>query len=201
MAGLTKEWLRLNIETLELEYSDLKPSAKNELAAYKIALAAMEAPAEPVYQAQYGEHWRDLNKAQYDDHVNHEVEGLRILYAAPPAHVPQPAAAQEPIATLNSMTSESGRLPYGTIQFLRMPTKEERTGLLKLYAEPQLSQPVAPDVELREYVQDFLNVLDEYPEQLVPINRNSASVRFMREAIAAVIQLPTQKETAGDGSN
>lgn len=88
MAGLTKEWLKLNIETLELEYSDLKPSAKNELAAYKIALAAMEAPAEPVYQAQYGEHWRDLDKVQYDDHVKHETEGLRILYSAPPA-IPQ----------------------------------------------------------------------------------------------------------------
>ncbi|MCU3341291.1 hypothetical protein N8V28_21380 [Enterobacter hormaechei subsp. hoffmannii] len=48
MAGLTKEWLKLNIETLELDYSNLKPSAKNELAAYKIALAAMEASTEPA---------------------------------------------------------------------------------------------------------------------------------------------------------
>lgn len=85
MAGLTKEWLKLNIETLELECSDLNRRGKNALAAYKVALAAMEEPAKPVYQARHGEHWRDLNKAQYDDHVNHEVEGLRILYAAPPA--------------------------------------------------------------------------------------------------------------------
>lgn len=55
---------------------------------------------------------------------------------------------QEPIATLNSMTSENGGLPYGTIQFLRMPTEEERPGLLKLYAELQLPQPAVPVVNL-----------------------------------------------------
>lgn len=33
-----------------------------------------------------------------------------------------------------------------------------------------------------EAIQDFLRVLDEYPEQLVPINRNSAVVRALRNA-------------------
>jgi len=33
-----------------------------------------------------------------------------------------------------------------------------------------------------EVIQDFLRVLDEYPEQLVPINRNSAVVRALRNA-------------------
>lgn len=41
---------------------------------------------------------------------------------------------------------------------------------------------VVPD-ELKEAVTDFLIVLDEYPEQLVPINRDSAVVRTMRAAM------------------
>ncbi len=54
-------------------------------------LAGLE--QEPVYQVQHGEHWRDLGKAQYDDHVNLGAEGLRILYAAP--QLPQPAVPPE----------------------------------------------------------------------------------------------------------
>ncbi len=40
---------------------------------------------EPLYQVRHGDKWRDLNKAQYDDNVNFGAEGLRIVYAAPPA--------------------------------------------------------------------------------------------------------------------
>jgi len=42
--------------------------------------------------------------------------------------------------------------------------------------------PVVPD-ELKEAAADFLTVLDEYPEQLVPINRDSAVVRALRAAM------------------
>jgi len=59
---------------------------------------------------------------------------------------------QEPIATLNSMTAENGGLPHGTIHFLRMPTEGERPGLLKLYAEPQLSQLA---LDLREVFESW----------------------------------------------
>lgn len=45
-------------------------------------------------------------------------------------------------------------------------------------------QPVVPD-ELKEAAADFLTVLDEYPEQLVPVNRNSAAVRALRSAMLA----------------
>jgi len=48
-------------------------------------LAGME--QEPLYQVRYGEHWRDLDKVQYDDHVKLGAESLRILYAAPSAPV------------------------------------------------------------------------------------------------------------------
>lgn len=45
--------------------------------------------------------------------------------------------------------------------------------------------PVVPD-ELKEVAADFLTVLDEYPEQLVPINRDSAVVRALRAAMKEV---------------
>lgn len=43
-------------------------------------------------------------------------------------------------------------------------------------------EPAVPD-ELKEAAADFLTVLDEYPEQLVPINRDSAVVRALRAAM------------------
>lgn len=52
-------------------------------------LALRKTGQEPVYQVRHGDQWRDLNKAQYDDHVNLGAEGLRTLYAAP--QLPQPA--------------------------------------------------------------------------------------------------------------
>ncbi len=52
------------------------------------------------------------------------------------------------------------------------------------HAQPAL---VVPD-ELKEAAADFLTVLDEYPEQLVPINRDSAVVRALRAAMLAAAQ-------------
>ncbi|MBC1189041.1 hypothetical protein HII27_25610 [Kluyvera sp. SCKS090646] len=39
---------------------------------------------EPVYQIMYGTEWRDVNRSQYDDHVEHDSP-VRILYTSPPA--------------------------------------------------------------------------------------------------------------------
>lgn len=58
---------------------------------------------------------------------------------------------------------------------------ERRIILLYRHAQPA---PIVPD-ELKEAVVDFLTVLDEYPEQLVPINRDSAVVRTLRAAMLA----------------
>ncbi|MBZ3802440.1 hypothetical protein K9O81_18900 [Leclercia adecarboxylata] len=113
---------------------------------------AVQEPAQYQYRFRNGDafsDWQNCEKYRYEYYL--EMSKLdsdyecRALYEVP--QLPQPAVAQEPIATLNSMTSENGRLPYGTIHFLRMPTEEERSGLLKLYAEPQLSQPA---IDLRE---------------------------------------------------
>lgn len=49
------------------------------------------------------------------------------------------------------------------------------------------SAPVVPD-ELKEAAADFLAVLDEYPEQLVPVNRDSATIRTLRAAMLSTSQ-------------
>lgn len=57
--------------------------------------------------------------------------------------------------------------------------------------------PVVPD-ELKETVADFLTVLDEYPERLVPLNRDSAVVRALRAAMLP--ENPVCTCPSGDGS-
>ena len=63
--------------------------------------------------------------------------------------------------------------------YFASPT-EQRPGTIPLYTAPPA--PVDND-DLREAVGDLLAVLDEYPEQLVPINRKSFLVRTIRAAM------------------
>lgn len=53
--------------------------------------------------------------------------------------------------------------------------------IIPIYRHAQPA-PLLSD-ELKEAAADFLTVLDEYPEQLVPINRRSPVVRALRAAI------------------
>jgi hypothetical protein len=46
--------------------------------------------SDPIYQVQYGNDWRDVERGQYDDHTAHGSP-VRIVYAAPPA----PASSAE----------------------------------------------------------------------------------------------------------
>lgn len=100
MAEFTKEQLiaqaQENVKALKMAsvqnaFKDIRPAIELDLRLAEIALAALTRgmEQEPIYQVQHGDQWRDLNKAQYDDHVNLEAEGLRIVYAAP--QLPQPA--------------------------------------------------------------------------------------------------------------
>lgn len=59
-----------------------------------------------------------------------------------------------------------------------------KCGRVELDAQPA---PVVPD-DFRDAMSDLLAVLDEYPEQLVPINRDSAVVRACRAAMLAAAQ-------------
>ena len=104
MAEFTKEQLieraRENVNSLKFAstqhaFEQAFPAIEIDIRLAEIALAALTAgmEQEPVYQVQYGDHWRDLDKAQYDDHVNLGAEGLRIVYAAP--QLPQPVPVDE----------------------------------------------------------------------------------------------------------
>lgn len=68
------------------------------------AAASLTAP--PVYQAQYGNDWRDVERAQYDDHAAHGSP-VRIVYAAPPASVSVPVALNR----LRSIVADPRALP------------------------------------------------------------------------------------------
>jgi hypothetical protein len=48
-------------------------------------------------------------------------------------------------------------------------------------------------IALTEAAEAMLDVLDEYPEQLVPINRKSATVKRLREALASAVKSTQQK--------
>ena len=52
----------------------LHPSAGNSLTMSDSA---------PIYQVQYGNDWRDVERAQYDDHAAHGSP-VRVVYTAPP---------------------------------------------------------------------------------------------------------------------
>lgn len=64
--------------------SDTPNAVAERLELFEIALASLAAP--PVYQVQYGNDWRDVERGQYDDHAAHGSP-VRVVYAAPPAPV------------------------------------------------------------------------------------------------------------------
>lgn len=73
------------------------------------------------------------------------------------------------------------------------PPEREEMGDVLLYRHAQPA-PVVPD-ELKEAATDLLATLDDYPEQLVPINRKSSVVRALR---AAMLQAGNSPEQNGD---
>ncbi|HBS6889074.1 TPA: DUF551 domain-containing protein [Klebsiella pneumoniae] len=118
----------------------------------------------------------------YDD----PIELAKAIRKGPDMPPAQPAADSEPVAWTWHyreqwhVTSDKGRAEF--------VAKDGDVAVLPLYRHAQ--QPVVPD-ELKEAAADFLTVLDEYPEQLVPINRDSAVVRALRAAmLAAAPQSP-----------
>ncbi|HBR3055677.1 TPA: DUF551 domain-containing protein, partial [Klebsiella pneumoniae] len=106
----------------------------------------------------------------YDD----PIELAKAIRKGPDMPPAQPAADSEPVAWTWHyreqwhVTSDKGRAEF--------VAKDGDVAVLPLYRHAQ--QPVVPD-ELKEAAADFLTVLDEYPEQLVPINRDSAVVRAL----------------------
>ncbi|HHT2265728.1 TPA: hypothetical protein ACTYQ8_002205 [Citrobacter amalonaticus] len=52
----------------------LHPNAGNSLAI---------SDSTPIYQVQYGDDWRDVERSQYDDHAAHGSP-VRVVYTTPP---------------------------------------------------------------------------------------------------------------------
>lgn len=96
-----REWLQSSL--LYSEGSNRDYMMADAAKAIDELLALRKVEQEPVYQVRHGDQWRDLNKAQYDDHVNLGAEGLRTLYAAP--QLPQPAVVDER-AAFNAWNNE-----------------------------------------------------------------------------------------------
>ncbi len=68
--------------------------AAYDLACAALALARAE-QAEPIYQYQKADgSWIDQTKSSYDYNVQHGAATTRILYATPPAPVPQPVQGE-----------------------------------------------------------------------------------------------------------
>lgn len=99
-------------------------------------LLAAEAD-EPIYQVQYGQHWRDVSAISYEDHAKHGAP-VRTLYAAPPVaqpvHVPDDYFASlvdsarvradkamrkfpQPNYVLNKVAEESGEVIKAVIHY------------------------------------------------------------------------------------
>lgn len=93
--------------------------------------------SKPIYQVQYGNDWRDVERAQYDDHAAHGSP-VRVVYAAPPA----PVVHQEPIAWLND-----AYLARGVVDG-EAGSEDAGPGYIPVYREPLYAVqpvPVVPD--------------------------------------------------------
>lgn len=119
MTEFTKEQLvELTREDVEFwrERDELIPSWQTalRLRQAEITLAALTdgTEQEAVYQVRHGDQWRDLDKVQYNDHVNLGAEGLRIVYAAP--QLPQPAMMTPNYSRfLSDVMTAAGLLSHG----------------------------------------------------------------------------------------
>lgn len=92
------------------------------------ATASLTAP--PVYQAQYGNDWRDVERAQYDDHAAHGSP-VRIVYTAPPApvSVPDEDLLHMAASAIEDLLSNKDRYCAGV--WADIPAKLRRAAMLQ----------------------------------------------------------------------
>ena len=95
--------------------------------------------AEPIYQVQYGNDWRDAERAQYDDHAAHGSP-VRVVYAAPPA----PVVPEELLSAMEEVLRISDRDHEAW--------HKARNGIVSCRAATLQGQPVSNRDELREQV-------------------------------------------------
>lgn len=186
MRTVTKENLTAQIDRLRKiknEQGQLSMSGEYTLQAYKMLLATMD--SEPVIVV--GDDGGDA--LSYRRLIQSFAPGTKLyIHARPDAnHLSRICAESYQVV---SALAEALRIfnDIGVIKALdNLSAQEVIHDDVLSFLVPEAAQPapVVPD-ELRETVVDFLIVLDEYPEQLVPINRDSAVVRTMRAAMQEV---------------
>ncbi|SWB09654.1 Eaa1 [Klebsiella pneumoniae] len=132
----------------------------------------------------------------FDFNRFNDVVWLECVASNPHMHSPTTSAIARVALELNkrSATMEAEPVAYTDEEELNfvndmacMWTKGMGINEVPLYRHPQPAPVVPDDVleALQNVAADFLTVLDEYPEQLVPINRDSAVVRALRAAMLA----------------
>jgi len=178
MSTLTKEWLLKTIAELE-EERDATPGAVNEdaamaLSAMKLALASLEAEPVKCVNADHM-HRVCLEANRHLDKYGAMAKEVNKLLgrAAPPA----------PVSVPDELTREEYKRRFmeedNFDDTFRGGWNACRAAML------QGAEHVSNRDELLDAVSSLLAVMDEYPEQLVPINRNSAVVRQLRSALPA----------------
>lgn len=90
----------------------------------------------------------------------------------------------EPVAYIIQDADARSRGEKGILRYFANISDED-INEYEITVTPLYTAPPAPvdNDDLREAVGDLLAVLDEYPEQLVPINRKSFLVRTIRAAM------------------
>ena len=200
MRRVTKENLSVQIDRLRKikdEQCQLSMSSEYTLQAYEMLLATMdsepvELPLDYLQGHKDGLEWAaqlaEANHPETGDWLYDDpIELAKAIRKGPDMSPVQPVADSEPdrnpVLAYADSYRDMAKQGVESVPIWSVITDLERN-IAPLYRHAQPA-PVVPD-ELREAVVDFLIVLDEYPEQLVPINRDSAVVRALRAATREV---------------
>lgn len=160
--------------------------------AIRMALAAMdssesvELPLDYLQGHKDGLEWAaqlaEANQPETGDWLyDNPIELAKAIRKGPDMPPASLAADSEPVAWVVQNKN------IGDVEidepFAKATNPKYWTDSFPVYRHAQ--QQVVPD-ELKEAAAYFLTVLDEYPKQLVPINRDSAVVRALRAAMKEV---------------
>ncbi|EPP1018056.1 hypothetical protein ACULX4_004673 [Yersinia enterocolitica] len=85
----------------------------------------------------------------------------------------------------NDLEQFSEETLHGLISGEYFPSTHAAQALARIALAAKRAEPN----ELADAVNEFLSVLDNYPEQLVPINREAALVKDLRKALSSTPQL------------
>ncbi|MBG2633846.1 DUF551 domain-containing protein [Klebsiella michiganensis] len=125
-----------------------------------------------------------------------DIENLkRVARMALAAMDGEPVILYRQVNPVNGMKTYWAELDPEEFRHLKQHT-DENAEFMTLYRHAQPA-PVVPG-ELKEAAADLLATLDDYPEQLVPINRKSSVVRALRAAMLPAA--PACTCPSGDGS-